>query len=108
MTTDNPSNGAGAGAIRAGAIRAAVIRAGAIPEGAIPGEAAIPGGQENGPNGKKILQRIAQETGGRYFEAKKKDSVDDVYARSPRNCARSTCWATRRPKTRAAATTPSI
>ena len=36
--------------------------------------------QENRPNGKKILQEIAQQTGGRYFEAKKKDSVDDVYA----------------------------
>ena len=38
------------------------------------------GSQQNRPDGKKILQRIAQETGGRYFEVKKKDSVDDVYA----------------------------
>jgi VWFA-related protein len=38
------------------------------------------GGQNNPtPNGKKILQRIADETGGRYFEAKKKDAVDDIY-----------------------------
>ena len=43
--------------------------------------AAIPGVSDvNRPNGKKILQQIAQQTGGRFFEAKKKDSVDDIYA----------------------------
>jgi VWFA-related protein len=57
---------------------------GGYPGGRYPG-GGYPGGsnprqQENRPNGKKILQRIAQETGGRYFEAKKKDSVDDIYA----------------------------
>jgi VWFA-related protein len=51
------------------------------PGGGYPGGGGYPRGQQqNGPNGKKILQRIAQETGGRYFEAKKKDSVDDIYA----------------------------
>ncbi len=57
---------------------------GRYPGGGYPG-GGYPGGnyprqQENRPNGKKILQRIAEETGGRYFEAKKKDSVDDIYA----------------------------
>jgi VWFA-related protein len=49
------------------------------PGGGYPG-GGYPRQQENRPDGKKILQRIAQETGGRYFEAKKKDSVDDIYA----------------------------
>jgi VWFA-related protein len=49
------------------------------PGGGYPG-GSYPRQQENRPNGKKILQRIAEETGGRYFEAKKKDSVDDIYA----------------------------
>jgi VWFA-related protein len=58
---------------------------GRYPGGGYPG--GYPGGgggyprqQENRPNGKKILQEIAEQSGGRYFEAKKKDSVDDIYA----------------------------
>jgi VWFA-related protein len=53
---------------------------GGYPGGGYPGGSRYPRQQENRPDGKKILQRIAQETGGRYFEVKKKDSVDDVYA----------------------------
>jgi VWFA-related protein len=54
---------------------------GGYPGGGYPGGGRYPGGsQQTRPDGKKILQRIAQETGGRYFEVKKKDSVDDVYA----------------------------
>jgi VWFA-related protein len=57
---------------------------GGYPGGRYPG-GGYPGGgyprqQENRPNGKKILQEIADQTGGRFFEAKKKDSVDDDYA----------------------------
>jgi VWFA-related protein len=62
---------------------------GGYPGGGYPG-GGYPGGyprggnyprqQENHPNGKKIMQEIADQTGGRYFEAKKKDSVDDDYA----------------------------
>jgi len=33
----------------------------------------------NGQDGKKIMERIATRTGGRYFEAKKKDSLDEIY-----------------------------
>jgi VWFA-related protein len=54
---------------------------GGYPGGGYPGGGRNPGGsQVNRPNGKKILQQIAQQTGGRFFEAKKKDSVDDIYA----------------------------
>ena len=55
---------------------------GGYPGGGYPGGGRYPrgGSQQNGPSGKKILQQIAQESGGRYFEVKKKDSVDDVYA----------------------------
>jgi VWFA-related protein len=57
---------------------------GGYPGGRYPG-GGYPGGgyprqEENRPNGKKILQEIAEQTGGRFFEAKKKDSVDDIYA----------------------------
>jgi VWFA-related protein len=39
------------------------------------------GGRENEPgvDGKKIMERIATRTGGRYFEAKKKDNLDEIY-----------------------------
>jgi VWFA-related protein len=54
---------------------------GGYPGGGYPGGSRYPrGSQQTRPDGKKTLQRIAQETGGRYFEVKKKDSVDDVYA----------------------------
>jgi VWFA-related protein len=54
---------------------------GGYPGGGYPGGGRNPqGSQVNRPNGKKVLQQIAQQTGGRYFEAKKKDSVDDIYA----------------------------
>lgn len=35
--------------------------------------------QEERPDGKKILERIAKETGGRLFEASKKETADDIY-----------------------------
>jgi VWFA-related protein len=53
---------------------------GGYPGGGYPGGSRYPRQQENHPDGKKILQEIAQQTGGRFFEAKKKDSVDDDYA----------------------------
>jgi VWFA-related protein len=59
---------------------------GGYPGGRYPG-GGYPGGgryprpqQENRPDGKKILQRISLETGGRFFQVSKKDTVDDVYA----------------------------
>jgi VWFA-related protein len=47
-----------------------------------------PGGQGGGypprqqqehPDGKKVLQRIARETGGRFFEVSKKEPIDQIY-----------------------------
>ena len=39
------------------------------------------GGDEGQPaiDGKKIMEKIATRTGGRYFEAKKKDNLEDIY-----------------------------
>jgi VWFA-related protein len=39
------------------------------------------GGGSNEPqvDGKKIMEKIATRTGGRYFEAKKKDSLEEIY-----------------------------
>ena len=36
--------------------------------------------QEQRPDGKKILERISKETGGRMFEVTKKEPVDQIYA----------------------------
>jgi VWFA-related protein len=35
--------------------------------------------QSNRPDGKKVLERMAQETGGGYFEVSKKHSIEDIY-----------------------------
>ncbi len=53
---------------------------GGYPGGGYPGGGNYPRQQENRPNGKKIMQEIAEQTGGRFFEAKKKEAVDDDYA----------------------------
>jgi VWFA-related protein len=37
------------------------------------------GGNETQVDGLKIMQQIATRTGARYFEAKKKDNLDDIY-----------------------------
>src|SRR5271157_461639 len=37
------------------------------------------GPSEPGVDGKKILEKIATRTGGRYFEAKGKDKLDEIY-----------------------------
>jgi VWFA-related protein len=36
--------------------------------------------QQERPDGKKIMERIAKETGGRFFEASKKQPIDQIYA----------------------------
>ena len=38
------------------------------------------GGNEPQVDGKKIMQQIAQRTGGQFFEAKKKDNLDEIYS----------------------------
>jgi len=36
--------------------------------------------QESRPDGKKILEQISKETGGRFFEVSKKEPIDQIYA----------------------------
>jgi VWFA-related protein len=36
--------------------------------------------QESHPDGKKILQQLSKETGGRLFEVTKKETIDQIYA----------------------------
>jgi VWFA-related protein len=61
---------------------------GGWPGGGWPGGGGGPGGggrggqrhpEEPRVDGKKILQRLSKETGGRYFEASKKESVGEIY-----------------------------
>jgi VWFA-related protein len=55
--------------------------------GGYPGGGGWPGGgggghrrdEETGVDGKKIMEQIATRTGARYFEAKKKENLDDIY-----------------------------
>ena len=57
---------------------------GRYPGGGYPG-GGYPGGgggypqQTQRPDGKKVLQRISRETGGRFFEVSKKETVDQIY-----------------------------
>jgi len=37
------------------------------------------GSSQSSIDGKKIMEKIATRTGGRFFEAKKKDSLDEIY-----------------------------
>jgi VWFA-related protein len=49
--------------------------------GGYPGGGGHPRGGSSEPavDGKKIMEKIATRTGGRYFEAKKKDNLDEIY-----------------------------
>jgi len=58
---------------------------GGFPGGGYPGGGHRGGGggrypQEAHVDGKKILERLSQETGGRMFEVNKKETIDQVYA----------------------------
>lgn len=35
--------------------------------------------EESRPDGKKVLEQLSKETGGRFFEVTKKQSVGDIY-----------------------------
>jgi VWFA-related protein len=50
--------------------------------GGYPGGGGHHGGSEPKPaiDGKKIMEQLANRTGGHYFEAKKKDNLNDIYA----------------------------
>ena len=45
------------------------------------GAAAAEYPSEERPDGKKVLQRLSQETGAQMFEVSKKESIDEIYAR---------------------------
>ncbi len=36
--------------------------------------------QQSRPDGKKILERLSKETGGRFFEASKKHPIDETFS----------------------------
>src|SRR5580693_4602315 len=36
--------------------------------------------QESRPDGKKVLQQLSKETGGRFFEVTKKEAIDQIYS----------------------------
>lgn len=52
---------------------------GGYPGGGYPRNGGNGGGRASNVDGKKILEKIAQRTGGRAFEAKKTDNLDDIY-----------------------------
>ncbi|HVZ83931.1 MAG TPA: VWA domain-containing protein [Terracidiphilus sp.] len=54
---------------------------GGYPGGGYPG-GGHHGGRSDEPSvdGKKIMQQIAERTGGRFFEAKKRENLDEIYA----------------------------
>ncbi len=54
---------------------------GGYPGGGYPGGGGHHPGGTNAPqlDGKKIMQEIASRTGGQFFEAKKKDNLDEIY-----------------------------
>jgi VWFA-related protein len=39
-----------------------------------------PSSQQSRPDGKKILERLSKETGGRFFEASKKHPIDETFS----------------------------
>jgi VWFA-related protein len=67
--TNGPMMGPGMGRRRMG-----------YPGGGYPNGGGYPSGYPNGANGKKVLQQIAQETGGRFYEVSHKQPIDKVYA----------------------------
>ena len=57
---------------------------GGYPGGGYPGggRGGYPGGgrgSHNHADGKAVMQQLAQQTGGRFFEVSKKESIDDIY-----------------------------
>src|SRR5947209_14270109 len=36
--------------------------------------------QEDHPNGKKIMEKLAKDTGGRFFEVSRRESIEQIYA----------------------------
>jgi len=60
------------------------------------------------PDGKKILEQISNETGGRLFKVTKKETLDKIYAEIDEDLATSTASPTPPTKATPSATTKSI
>jgi VWFA-related protein len=48
-------------------------------QGGFGGHGRMGGGRRGGEDGRKVLQRLSRETGGRYFEVSKNLPIDKVY-----------------------------
>ena len=48
--------------------------------GPYPGGGYPPADQASHPDGKKVLQRLSKETGGRFFEVSKKEPISQIYS----------------------------
>jgi len=69
QTNNFPGNGGG---------RRGGMGGGGYPGGGYPGGGRTPR-NDTGVDGKKIMEQMATRTGGRFFEAKKKDNLEDIY-----------------------------
>ena len=47
--------------------------------GRYPGGGGYPQQRQSPADGKKVMERIARETGGRFFEVSKKQPIDQIY-----------------------------
>ena len=76
FTGSEPGNFGGFGGPGMGRRRGMGYPGGGYPGGGYPGG----GGGSNRADGKKVMQQIAQETGGRFFEASHHLPIDKIYA----------------------------
>ncbi len=81
---ENQNNGMGRGGYPpGGGYPGGGYPGGGYPGGGYPGGGRGPGGQRRGEEsskeGQKTLQRISKVTGGRFFEASKKETVGEIY-----------------------------
>ena len=74
QTNNFPGNGGG----RRGGMGGGGYPGGGYPGGGYPGGGRTPR-NDTGVDGKKIMEQMATRTGGRFFEAKKKDNLEDIY-----------------------------
>jgi VWFA-related protein len=68
-------NGGGFGGPRMGGMGGGGMGGGGMGRGG----GGYPRRQEERPDGKKILQQLARETGGHFFEVTKKQTIDEIY-----------------------------
>ena len=76
---EQPSYGGGGNGYPGGNRGGVGFPGGGYPGGGSRGGGQRGGGNENRVDGKKILERVSGETGGRLFEVSKKQTVDGIY-----------------------------